>query len=117
MNRGYPLPRRHELGVIGAGDTRQLAAVNQLLPAPGVDALRADIQIMRDPSNWPASLDKVQNFPPELSRVPPGHIILRVLLDGDHPATRLRRTGGTSAMPLAFGVRRLIRGASVQNSR
>jgi hypothetical protein len=65
----------------------------QLLPVPGIDALRADIQGVRDLRDRPASLDKIEYFP-ELSRVPPGHNVLRGLLDGDHPATRLRRTRG-----------------------
>ena len=37
--------------------------------APGIDALRADVQVVRDPGDWPACLDKIQNLPPELSRV------------------------------------------------
>jgi hypothetical protein len=65
------------LGLISVGDAWQLAAVDQQLLAPVIDALRADIQVARDLRDRPASLDKAQYLPPEFSRVTPGHIVLR----------------------------------------
>jgi hypothetical protein len=69
---GHQLPRSHELGVIGAGHPRQLTAADQLLLAPGINALRAEIQVVRDLRDRPASFDKIQNLPPEFGPVTPG---------------------------------------------
>jgi hypothetical protein len=59
---------------------------------------------MRDLRDGPASFDKIQDFPPELGCVTSGHIVLRGLLDGDHPVIRLRRTRGTSVSGIAGAV-------------
>jgi hypothetical protein len=71
-----PFPCGHQLRMIGAGHAWHLAAVYQLLPPPGIDHLRADLQIIGNLSDRAASGDQVQDFPAELGRVSPRHNIL-----------------------------------------
>jgi hypothetical protein len=54
LQLGDPLPRTHQLSMIGTGHARDLAAVDQRLPPPGIDHLRADPQIERDLRHGPA---------------------------------------------------------------
>jgi hypothetical protein len=77
-----PLPRRHQLRLISAGQPRYLTAVDQLLTAPGIARLSADLQIVRDLRNRPPRGNQVQDSPAELGRVTPRHNILHGLLDG-----------------------------------
>jgi hypothetical protein len=77
LQLGDPLPRRHQLGVISAGDARHLAAVDQLLPPPRVNHLRADLQVIRDLSDGTACCYQIENLPAELRRVTPRHNILQ----------------------------------------
>jgi len=67
--------------MIGAVHAGYLAAAGQLLPPSGIDHLRADIQVMRDLRDRPPRRDQVQDFPPELRRVPPRHNVLLGLPD------------------------------------
>jgi hypothetical protein len=68
-----PLPRSHQLRLIGAGHARDLAAVDQLLPSPRVYDLRADAQVIGDLRDRPPRGHQIQDLPPELRRIPPRH--------------------------------------------
>jgi hypothetical protein len=82
LQLGDTFPPSYQLGVIGTGHARNLAAVDQLLAAPGIDRLGADLQIMGDLGDRPPRGDQIQDFPAELGRVTPRHNILHELLDG-----------------------------------
>jgi hypothetical protein len=63
----------HEFGLIGAGDAGYLAGVDQVLAAPEVDALLADVQVagyLRDTST---RRDQIEDLPTELWRVSLGY--------------------------------------------
>jgi hypothetical protein len=81
LQLGYPLTRRDQLGLIAAGQSRNLAGVDQLLPPPRVDDLRADVQVLRHLRDRLAGLYQIQDLPPELSRIPLRDSVLRRLLD------------------------------------
>jgi hypothetical protein len=76
-----PLARGDQLGMVAASHAGDLAAVDQLLPPPGVDHLGADVQVIGDLRDWPASGHQIQDLPPELRRVPLGHNTLLGLPD------------------------------------
>jgi NAD(P)-dependent dehydrogenase (short-subunit alcohol dehydrogenase family) len=98
LQLGDPLARGDQLCMISAGHARHLAGIGQL-PPPGADHRRADIQVSSDLRCRPPGSEQVQDLATELQRVTPGHIVLHELLMVDHPATRLRRTRGTSESP------------------
>lgn len=55
--------------------------VASLLPPPGIDDLRAGIQIMSDLCDRPPSRHQIQDLPPQLGRISPWHTVLLELLD------------------------------------
>ena len=70
---GDPSPCGDQFGVVGAGRARQLAGVDQLLVAPGVDRLFADVEICGDLGDAATGCDEVEHLASKLRRVPLGH--------------------------------------------
>ena len=53
---GNPPTRRDQLHLVGRGDTRQLAGVDQILTTPVVDRLITDLKVAGQVGHRPASL-------------------------------------------------------------
>jgi hypothetical protein len=90
---GWPA-RSPVLRSLARGDQLGLAAVDQLLPSPGIDHLTTDTQVGRNLCDRPPGCDAAGHLKAELRRITsvPSEDHWMV----DHPATQLRRTGGTS---------------------
>jgi hypothetical protein len=56
------LPDRRSACWSCPGHARQLVGIDELLPAPVVNCLPVDVQVVCDLRDWPASSDKVQDF-------------------------------------------------------
>jgi hypothetical protein len=61
---GDPSPCGDQFGVVGAGRTRHLAGIDQLLMAPGVDRLFADVEICRELGDAATGCDEVEHLAP-----------------------------------------------------
>jgi hypothetical protein len=68
-----PTPGRCQLCLLRRGQSWLVAGVDAVLPAPGVDRLVADLEVMRDLRDRAASLEQVEDLATELRRVTPGH--------------------------------------------
>lgn len=66
------LAGRDQLSVVAAGDARQLATIDQMLPPPQVDHLIADLQIGGDLRHQTTSSDQIQHLATELRRITAG---------------------------------------------
>jgi hypothetical protein len=73
LQLGDPFAGGDQLGPIGTIQARRLTGVNQMLPAPQVDRLLADLQIGGDRGDRPARSDQGKNPATELRRIRAGH--------------------------------------------
>src|SRR5439155_26724785 len=74
LERPDPQPGRSQLLTLGRAQTRQLAAVDLLLPPPAVDRLVADLQQPRHLGDRLPRRNQIERSPTELRRIPlPSH--------------------------------------------
>lgn len=62
MHGGDPLLRRGQFCLLRARQTRNQPTVDAILPAPAVDGLLADLEIMRNVGDAAAGLDEIENL-------------------------------------------------------
>jgi hypothetical protein len=96
LQLGDAPPGGHKLNLVGGPDTRHLARIDELLTAPVVNRLIADLKITNQLRHRTASLQQIEHLAAELRRIASRHISpQRVRRHASQP-TRLHRTRGTS---------------------
>ncbi len=70
---GDPPSCGHQLGLVLAGRPRQPSGVDEVLMAPDIDRLLADVEVVGNLPGRLAGFDEIEDLAPELGRVTTGH--------------------------------------------